>query len=133
MILASAMPEAEFWRIVDGLGWGTKTTDYKALNKYLRKTLSEEGVGSLRTTLSKVESRLYKAIEGWERESGKSCGLGDDGFSDLIAHIVGLGKKEYDAVLRDPQQAYDRAHAKYGTKGGFTESFNYAIPYESDY
>lgn len=134
VLAASAMSESDFWRIVGGIGWGTKTTDYKAISKHLKETLTPEEVDGLRTTLAKVEGHLYKVITDWEEDTEKSCELGDDRFNDLIAHIVGLGKQEYDAVLRDPQKAYDRAHARSrGNFAGFKESFNYAIPYSSDF
>ena len=29
--------------------------------------------------------------------------IGDDGFSDLVAHAVGLGKDVYSAVLKNPK------------------------------
>jgi hypothetical protein len=76
---------------------------------------------------------LYSAIETWEEETGKSCGCGDDGFNDLRAMIVGIGKLEYEAVMADPERAYNRATAPYGSPEGYRESFAYAIPYEDAY
>ena len=56
-----------------------------------------------------------------------------DSFSDLLSHVVGLGKKEFSKVMKNPLLAYNRSMAKYGTKEGYEESFLYAIPYHTDY
>ena len=54
--------------------------------------------------------------------------VGDDSYEDLRAHIIGMGRKEFQKVMRNPELAYDRA-----VDGKYTESFSYAIPSRSDY
>jgi|GEM_PF-2454565 len=155
VIASGAMPEPEFWEIVDGLGWGTKTTDYKALKKHLLRNLSPNQADGMRTTFSQMSGKLYRVLTKWEEagdtgdgaggirtpavsfrtwlETGKrgnprEFGLGDDSFGDLLAHIIGMGKREYEAVLKNPQRALDRARSD-----GYKESFAYALPYTADY
>lgn len=138
-LTATAMPESDFWKIVDDLGWGTRTTDYKVIKKQLLRNLSPNQAASLQTTFAQMQGKLYKALTAWEEngdtwmETGKhgnprSFGLGDDSFGDLIAHIIGMGKREFAAVLKNPQLAHDRAR-----KNAFKESFSYALPSTSDY
>lgn len=138
-ITAAAMPESEFWKIVADLGWGTRSTDYNAIKKKLLRNLSPNQAAAFRTTYEMLRGRLYKAITKWEEEGDeffstgqarnpRSIGLGDDSFGDLLAHIIGLGKREFEAVLRKPQLAKDRA-----MRGDYKESFAYVIPYTSDY
>jgi hypothetical protein len=122
------MPEPEFWKLVDDLGWGTKTTDYKALKKRLVRNMSPNQAAAFSTTLATLRGKLYKVVEQWEDEHDSQIGLGDDGFGDLLHHIIGLGKREYYAALRNPALAHARA-----LKNDFTESFSYATPYTSDY
>jgi hypothetical protein len=133
------MPEAEFWKIVDDLGWGTRTTDFKALKKQLLRNLSPNQAEGMRTTFAQLRGKLYRTLTEWEEEgdtwmeTGKhgnprSFGLGDDSFGDFLAHIIGMGKREYAAALKNPQLALDRAR-----KGAFEESFAYVLPYTSDY
>jgi len=33
----------------------------------------------------------------------------DDSFGDLVSHIIGMGKNEFDAVMLDPSKARIRA------------------------
>lgn len=136
VLLASKMPEPQFWALVDGLGWGTKTTDYRALKKKLVRNLSPNDAEGFRTTFGQMTANLSRVLTRWEEDgyewgqssNPRSFGLGDDSWSDLLAHIVGLGKREYKAILANPQKALDRAR-----KGDFKESFAYALPYTDDY
>lgn len=140
-LTSAAMPEPEFWKIVDSIGWGTKTTDYKAVKRDLLRNQSPNQLASFRTTLEVLRGRLYKALTKWEEDEerawlpggGRSpktreIGLGDDGFSDFLHHIIGLGKREYEANLKNPELAQKRARAY-----DFVESFAYGIPYAGDY
>jgi hypothetical protein len=124
------MTEQTFWSIVAELGWGTTTTDYKAIEKVLMKRLTREEAEAMRAHLDAAESRVYKALDQWQREGDyDSRYMGsDDGFGDLIAHIVGLGREEVDAVIADPARAKKRYDAS-----DFRESFSYAIPSADDY
>lgn len=136
ILMASKMPEARFWALVDSLGWGTKTTNYRALKKELVRNMSPNEAEEMRTTFAQMTANLSRVLSRWEEEgyewgqSGnpRAFGLGDDSWNDLLAHIVGLGKREYKAVLADPMKAWNRAR-----KGDFKESFAYALPYSSDY
>lgn len=121
---ASAMPDSEFWQIVDDIGWGTKTLNYKAGQIALVRRLSREQAKAMHQTFGKLDSALYRVLE----PIADATGLGDDGFSDLRAHIIGLGKHEYAANLKDPSRALERAR-----KGAFKESFSYVIPSDTDY
>ena len=129
----STMSDAQFWSIVKELGWGTRTTDYKAILKALVKLWDVSNATDFRNTFDKLQMALKRRIEQWEDRSEVNLGIGDDSFDDLTAHIIGLGKREYDAVMQNPQLAYDRAQAPYGSKEGYRESFAYAIPHEVDF
>lgn len=119
---AAPMPEAEFWKVVEPYGWGTKTTDYKKIKKDLISRFSLEESESLSETFKAIKGRLYKALDR------KVSGVGDDSFDDLLSHIIGMGKKEYDAVMKNPALAQDRVNRR-----DFVESFSYALPYSNDY
>lgn len=129
------MSESQFWKIVDGLGWGTRTTDYDAIKQLLMQRLSAQQSEEMRTTFARLREQLRGAMT--DRAAGMSIdmwNLGDDSFDDLISHIIGLGQREYERVLRDPQRAMPRARlGAHGPRSGFTESFSYVIPWEEDY
>ena len=124
----AAMSETEFWRLIEPYGWGTKTTNSDAIEKNLMGIITPDEADALQETFSKLKGELSRAITRYEKQNDVSVGLGDDGFGDLLAHIVGMGRKEYEATLRDPQLAIDRAKAN-----KFKESFAYALPSKRDY
>jgi hypothetical protein len=57
------------------------------------------------------------------------AGGGDDSHSDLLFHIVGLGKDEFYACLEDYDRIEARGNAPYGSEDGYTESFMYCLPH----
>ena len=123
------MTEEEFWKIIDNCGWGTESTDYTAIKVKLMKFFDFDALAmdEFSKEVQKKTGILYKLIMAYEESSRTSCGLGDDGFSDLLAHIVGLGQTEYDAVIKEPKLAVDRAQA-----WEYVESFGYAVPSRYD-
>jgi len=129
----AAMSESAFWKFIEPFGWGTKTTDYDAIEKAIMRRLTADQAEELSEAFHRLKGRLYKRVDDWQRDNDRHLGVGDDGFDDLLSHIVGLGKREYDAVMKDPELAYQRAQARYGSKDGFEESFSYAIPSAIDY
>jgi len=118
----AAMGESDFWSLIEPYGWGTKSRNYKAIKKDLMGKLSPDEAEELGATYRKLSNKLYKVLDGVVE------GLGDDGFGDLIAHIIGMGRREYEAVLKDPELGAVRANA-----GDFGESFAYALPGKHDY
>lgn len=111
----------EFWQAVSEMGWGRKA-DHEKIKVALLAKWSPEKAEEMHDTFDALRNPLYavcdKVVEG----------LGDDGFSDLLAHIIGLGKEEYERVLLNPQLAAQRAN-----KYDFTESFSYCLPFKQDY
>jgi len=128
------MSDGEFWKLVSKIGWGTKTTDYKAIKSaILNKYHFKKELEGIRDTFAKLKAALYQQLNNWEAEGeelgeNRNFGTGDDGFDDLCSHIIGLGWKEYNSVLKDPKKAWDRAQ-----KRDYVESFSYALPYGDEH
>ena len=127
-----AFSESNFWAIVQSLGWG-RSYDYKAMKADLIKRLDEQQARYFRDIFQRKQSELMRALSRYEEDEDVELGVSDDGFSDLTAHIIGLGRREYNQVMKNPQLGVDRANARYGSPDGYKESFAYAIPYEDDY
>lgn len=121
------MPLPVFWTVVGALGW-TKGANALQVQVQVLKTMTLEQVQSAQVTMVELSNQLDRAIMAYELYHRHTCGLGDDSFSDLIAHIVGLGEAEYNAALEDPSLAVERAQAN-----NFTESFAYVWPNAQDY
>ena len=123
------MPDQEFWQLVGQLGWGTRTTDYKSLERVLMARYTPDQAMAIQAAYDRFSEQLKQRLEQWERSGdGRAFRTGDDGFWDLRAHIIGLGKREFDAVMADPRLAWERANAN-----SYTENFSYSIPRREDY
>jgi hypothetical protein len=116
-----------FWEVVSDLGWD-RVGDYKGIKRKLMERFTWEQIEALAAIDTAVYRRLYKAVTDWEEKTRQSCGCSDDGFSDLLNHIVGLGREEWQACLDDPSKAKARAD-----RGDYTESFSYCWPRHEDY
>lgn len=123
----TAMSESEFWKIVEDAGWG-RSYKYDAIKKALMLKLKPKEADELNRMVGIMKGRLSKAVEDWERATGEHLDAYGDSWGDLLAHVVGLGKREYERNLRDPSLLKKRYH-----QGKYVESFDYAIPTSKDY
>jgi hypothetical protein len=71
---------------------------------------------------------LAGAVDRYLEETEVRLDVGDDGFGDLIAHVIGMGRDAYEQALAEPAQVVER-----GQSGDFEESFAYAIPDRDSY
>jgi hypothetical protein len=128
------MNEGAFWEVVADLNWEEESKTRDGVSKVKRKLMARftyEEIQELEAFDTAAYRRVSNAIEAYENSINQLhgwIGLGDDGFSDLINHIVGLGKEEVDRVCADPKLAKARADA-----GDFRESFGYCWPHREDY
>jgi len=114
------MSEDSFWKMVKVANWPTDRYE-KVKIRYL-KLMNRETCHNFRNTVDNAYIFLDEAV-------GKSVsGTGDDGYSDLLSHIIGLGKKEFYRNIKNPKLAQKRVDAS-----NYRESFSYCIPYDTDY
>ena len=113
--------DSEFWQIVEEVDWA-RDFDYKRISKELKKLYSASQRKEIEKLAEKKADALDKAISGWCDSKGKGVPCGDDSYSDLRYHIIGLGKAKYDAVMRNPQKGY-----KMADNSEYVESFLYAL------
>lgn len=115
----------EFWAEVALIGWKEKGNGSSTVTqKKLLRRWDDEFCESMRDIESELTSKLYHAVEKVESETGESTECGDDGFGDLMAHMVGLGKEAYEAALADPMLVIKR-----GQNHEYEECFSYCLPY----
>ena len=118
--------EEVFWEVVDEIDWGRKSKTNRYYSKVIMaaaKSWSPEFQKSFDAIFREKQGELMRFIARYEKAYNISCEVGDDGFSDLTAHIVGCGKKIYEESCSEPKNAVDRAH-----EGDYIESFSYCIP-----
>lgn len=117
------MTDAKFWEYVALAKW---PCDYNKAKIMYRKLFSREECDEFSKIKSKYYRELYTYITA--KDPDNDLGVGDDGFSfnDLLNHIIGLGKKNYDKCLKDFELVKKLAKE-------YEESYAYCIPYDSDY
>jgi hypothetical protein len=125
------MTEDRFWYIVDKINW-EKISQNEKLNSDTAQAnvislfdLDRKGVTDLRAIASHAWNLLDKKVG-----DRNPAGGGDDSHSDLLYHIIGLGKEEFYACLNEFWRIQKRGEAPYGTPEGYRESFCYVLPYE---
>lgn len=119
----------KFWNEVALVGWTDKPE--KGFYDKAKARLLRRWTGEFLEEFSEMKDELYSklvaAVQRAEKGSGESVECGDDGFGDLMNHLIGLGKEEYEASLADPMRVIKRGQAY-----NYAESFGYCIPYGTD-
>lgn len=113
-----------FWGEVAHFGWGTKTTGYDAIKREMMERYDDVFLRSFHAVYDSFASMLYQRVDAWEKANEESCGCGDDGFGDLLSHVIGLGKDTYEEAMENPQSVVRRGQA-----GSYDEKFSYSFPY----
>lgn len=120
--LYSYLREEEFWRIVKEIGWPNKTPDLTPHNiKFLllwKKDLCSNSLITVDEFKNLGISFCCILSSKMNQNDINKTGLGDASYSDLLYHIVGLGKEVYNESLNNPELIIQRGH-----KGDFVESF----------
>ena len=121
------MSTSNFWTAVDQAGW-SRDHNYKRIKELFLERFTQREADAFRATFQDLQHTLGDTLSQWAEDNDKEFGLGDDSWGDFLAHIIGMGKHEYDVVMRDPDRGYERA-----VNGSYKESFSYGIPYKDDY
>jgi len=115
------MEEQQFWEMVKSFNWPNDDCDVAKARAV--RTYTQDQIRAFDQEFGKKRNCVGQALERWEQEHGADYYLGDDGFSDLTCHIVGLGNEVYEASITDPSLIAKRAETC-----DYVESFSYAIP-----
>lgn len=116
------MSPAKAWALIAEIGWGTKSTNTRALAKEWYKEIGTKGMEDLAAFVDARASDLYSAVRKYESEQGDLEVGSDDGFSDLRYHVVGLGQAEFEKAFDNPELLQRRYQAD-----EYTESFAYVF------
>ncbi len=117
-----------FWNLVKEIGWGTKSTNSKNLKRRLHKEYNQEFLDAMKDIAVRQRRALAMIMDEFAlKETGSISSywnVSDDGFWDLTAHIVGLGKEVYDFICKNPI---------YAKTIKYEENFEYMFNKERDY
>lgn len=116
------MKEQQFWEMVKSFNW--PNDHYDVAKARAMRTYTQDQIRAFDQEFGKKRNCVGQALRRWEQGHEVDYFLGDDGFSDLTCHIVGLGKEVYEASIADPSLIAKRAETC-----DYVESFAYAIPH----
>lgn len=124
-IIAEPMSEDYFWELISRMDYGSDL-NYKRI----KNTFKDEITVRFKVIYNKLYSQLESRIDEMLQNNGINnyedlIDLGDDSLGDLIAHIIGLGKDEYEKCMLDIQEVSAHAKGESDTKEGYSESFDY--------
>ena len=111
----------KFWETVKNARWTSDHNYDRIKYQWMRKLTPSQAEG-LRRRFDEVKAKLDRKI------TNVTSGVGDDGYSDLLSHIIGMGKEAYDEVMADPSLAQGIID-----RDEYVESFLYSFPYEDDW
>ena len=118
--------ESKFWKIVSEVNWGSDF-DYTRIKLELMKTLTPKAQDEYAKIYYNMHFILNSKIHSFCDENRIKMQVGDDSLNDLVAHIIGLGKAEFDKVMDYPGLALNR-----GQKKKYEECFSYSVPFRED-
>jgi len=119
------MTEPRFWELVAQADWPKK--QYDAIKMHYLKTINQQECIELRG----IADGLWKMLDDFCEDKCPAMGS-DDSHSDLFYHIIGLGKNEFYACMKNYELIKARGHAPYESKEGYEESFGYCLPYHDE-
>lgn len=117
--------ESEFWDIIHECNWSSDF-NYKRIKEHLISKYTAKFMNRFSHWVDGKFNALGKAIDRFEKANGKGTlpYSGDDGWSDLLHHVIGNGKEYYETAISDPSILRQLK---------VEESFSYAIPFWTDY
>jgi hypothetical protein len=117
------------WKHIEGLNWGDKL-NYSRISQEVWSTYTPETIRRMQAFVCQKQKELLRRYNLGVKSSTFASGFSDDGLSDVTAHVIGLGKKEYEKNLANPGLLNERTPwgtGIYGTKEGYKESFLYCF------
>ena len=118
----------KWWDIIESINWKERH-DYTNIGKELEKRYTEQELETLAVFIKYQRSLLTEVLmRHAHNETGDLYdyyGVSDDGFWDLTAHIVGLGKETFnDIMYNNPERAKEIAD-----ESSYVENFEYIFHY----
>jgi hypothetical protein len=124
-VLRTAAPPLElgrFWSLVGELGWGRRIHDADALALEIARLMDLDTCLAAGNRCALLDRELERAFAAWSLQTQQELGLDANLFRHLRQHLIGLGRAEFEAALRNPALAKHR-----GERDDYLESFGQAF------
>lgn len=119
------LDDKTFWRIIEKAEWSkSKRGGHRKIRetwaRWVRKKYTEDQIQALEKGYQARRQMLRMVHECYIMATGDAVGTGDDGYGDLLDHVMGCGEEEYVLSMADPRRISERAR-----KNQYTENFHY--------
>lgn len=116
--------EDQYWKQIEELEW-SKDHDYKRIEQYLTDNLGVVKSSELANFVADMQDDLMaRFYNDWLGDPGIE--VGDDGWNDLTAEVVGRGKKFYKSITVPKLQ-------KMAINRDYHENFCYSFQFTFSY
>lgn len=125
------LTDKSFWKMVDELQWNRlskiddrnkyKHTEALVVVPFFRK-YGEETCIEFSKMVTCKHNELHDGVRKYEIEHNVYSVNSDDGYSDMLYHVVGLGESIYNKSLNSPELVVEL-----GNKGDYKECFGYLL------
>lgn len=116
----------QLWARIEDLDWAGeqkgKPFDYTVRQAYGFDQYGTKGMETIHNFAIDRKNQLYNAIMKYEGFNGHLDIGSDDGLSDLVWHVIGLGESVFHENLENPRLLEERYK-----KGDYKESFAYVF------
>lgn len=117
-----------YWREIEEMGWGKSSVNYEALSREFHTKWGKPKMQEVRKFVGEKVGELYVRCNEWKKKTNARLDIGsDDGFNDVLYHIVGLGEAAFWLAMANPRLIEKRYNSTHRNKEGYTESFAYAF------
>lgn len=116
-----------FFDVVDAIGFGSKTTNIGHIRKAMNKVFPK----NIMTKLENEHNTLFRELWDFADTLDDKYKIdnvfrdSDDGWSDAISHIIGLGKKSYNDFKAHPLLYVAEKTEMHGDRFWYVENFSY--------
>ncbi len=116
------------WKYIEQIDWervSANAYNSDSVKRTVMDTYTEKTCNEIRAFAEQRKHDLHVRVEEYETEFGHTGDYsGDDGYGDMLWHVVGLGEDKFNEVMDNPNVLNGMP---------FVESFGYVLPYEGDY
>ena len=96
-------PGLEPWTLIKACQW-EKDCNYKRISAFLVDCYGKKKLKILKVQVLEFYNKLDTVLQTLPKDELRQLFRGsDDGYSDMVYHVIGLGEDFYNAALADPQ------------------------------
>lgn len=126
------MNSERFWSLVHACEWPRVVNASREVVREVTDKAKYETLPSLildrveGTEFHGVMAQKLRDLERATKEADVSLRVSDDAWDDILCHVIGLGKDEFQACLDEPRLIKNHATS-------YMESFRYCVPFGEEW